>query len=49
MEHVHVNGATIVATFLSVVVAFGAANLLAMRFRGHPAADAWLDIYGHGA
>jgi hypothetical protein len=49
MEHVHINAASAVTIFLAVVVTFGLANVVAMRFRGHPAADAWLDLYGHGA
>lgn len=49
MEHLHLNAATAVSVFLMAVVTFGLVNLLAMKYRGHPAADAWLDLYGHGA
>jgi hypothetical protein len=49
MEHAHISAASAVTVFLAVVVTFGLANVIAMRFKGHPAADAWLDLYGHGA
>ena len=49
MEHVHVNAVTALSVFLMVIAGLGLANIIAMRFRGHPAADAWLDLYGHGA
>lgn len=47
--HVHINAITALYVFLVCVAGFGIANLLAMKFAGHPAADAWRDIYGHGA
>ena len=42
--HVHVNAITGVYVFLMVVIGLGVANLLAMKFAGHPAADAWRPI-----
>jgi hypothetical protein len=48
MDHLHVNAATAVSVFLMVVVTFGAANLVAKKYEGHPAADAWLDLFGSG-
>lgn len=32
---------------LSAMIFFGVTNLLAMRFAGAPAADAWLDLFGN--
>lgn len=49
MEHLHINAATAVSVFLMAVITLGLANIIAMRYKGHPAADAWLDLYGHGA
>mgnify|MGYP006283556719 CR=1 FL=1 len=49
MNEVRVNAAGVIAVVAMVVVGFGLANILAMRFAGHPAADAWLDLYGRGA
>lgn len=48
-SHVHINTASVLVVFLSVVVTLGTANLLAMKYQGHPAADAWLDLFGRGA
>lgn len=48
-SHVHINAASVVVTFLAVVVSLGTANLIAMKYQGHPAADAWLDLFGRGA
>lgn len=46
--HTHVNATTGVYVFLFAVIGFGIANLISMKFAGHPAADAWRDIYGNG-
>lgn len=47
--HVHVNALSLFVTFLGMVALFGVANILAQRYAGHPAADAWADIYGSGS
>lgn len=49
MMHMHINGAFLLASFLAAVIGFGILNIVAMKFRGHPAADAWSDIYGQGS
>lgn len=38
---------SILVVGLSMVVFLGVTNLVAMRFAGNPAADAWLDMYGN--
>ena len=48
-NHVHVNAASVLVTFLAVIVTLGTANLIAMRNESHPAAQAWLDLFGRGA
>lgn len=48
MDHLHVNAATAVSVFLMVIVTVGTANLVAKKYQGHPAADAWLDLFGSG-
>ena len=48
MDHLHVNAAPAVSDFLMVVGPVGAANLVAKKDEGHPAADAWLDLFGSG-
>lgn len=47
--HVHVNALSVFVYFLGMVALFGLANITAKRFSGHPAADAWADIYGAGS
>jgi hypothetical protein len=39
-------GAVIVLAMFIVTV--GTANLIAKKYEGHPAADAWLDLFGSG-
>ena len=48
MDHLHVNAPTAVTVFLMVIVTVGTANLIAKKYEGHPAADAWLDLIGSG-
>lgn len=46
--HVHVSALNAVVTVLYVIAGFGLLNALAMKFKDHPAAQAWLDLYGRG-
>ena len=46
--HVHVSALQGFITFLYVIATFGIFSALALRFKGHPAADAFLDLYGRG-
>ena len=48
MDHLHVNAATAVTVFHMVIVTVGTANIIAKKYEGHPAADAWLDLLGSG-
>lgn len=43
--HTHIGAHNVLIYFLSSVVGFGLANLLAQRFQGHPFADAWRSLY----
>ena len=43
--HTHMQGVHFLATFLAMIALFGTAKLLAMRFEGHPLADAWSDLF----
>jgi hypothetical protein len=47
-EHLHMNAATAIAVFLMVIVTVGTTNIIAKKYAGHPAADAWLDLIGSG-
>jgi hypothetical protein len=40
---------TVLVVGASATLFYICTNLVAMRFRGTPAADAWLDLLGHGA
>ena len=40
---------TVLVVGAAAVIFFGVLSLVAMRFRGSNIADAWLDLYGHGA
>lgn len=46
--HVHVSALMGIVTLLYVVAGFGLLSALALRFKNHPAAQAWLDLYGRG-
>jgi hypothetical protein len=46
--HVHVSAIMGLVTVLYVIAGFGLISALAMKFRNHPAAEAWLDLYGRG-
>ncbi len=46
--HVHVSALAGIVTVLYVIAGFGLISALAMKFKEHPAAQAWLDLYGRG-
>jgi hypothetical protein len=46
--HVHVSALNALVTILYVVAGFGLLSALALKFNKHPAAQAWLDLYGRG-
>ncbi len=43
--HIHLSFMQGLVTFLYMLVFFGALKLLALKFQGHPAADAIIEIY----
>lgn len=44
----HVSALAGIVTVLYVIAGFGLISALAMKFKEHPAAQAWLDLYGRG-
>lgn len=44
-EHVHISGISAFIQALYVIAVLGAMVIVARRFEGHPAADAFLEIY----
>lgn len=47
--HVHISALNVAVFTLSVLVGLGVLNIIALRFKGHPLPDAFLDIYGSGS
>lgn len=45
MNQFRIGASTGIVVFLYALVLFGVTRLLALRYQGHPFADAWISLY----